>query len=102
MKPSAIRIALPYHLQILAKVGPEIVLELESPVTVDRLLDALESRYPMLKGTIRLHETKTRRPLLRYFACQKDISHDPTDQALPQAIMDGTEPLIIWGAVAGG
>ncbi len=97
MKPLAIRVALPYHLQNLAKVGPEIILELESPVTIDRLLDSLESKYPMLKGTIRLHETRTRRPLLRYFACQKDISHDPTDQVLPQAIVDGTEPLIILG-----
>ena len=93
---------MPYHLQTLAQIGPEISLDVEAPVTQNSILDAIELRYPMLCGTIRDHMTKKRRPLLRYFACEKDISHEPTETPLPAAIVTGAEPFIIWGAVAGG
>ncbi len=93
---------MPYHLQTLAKIGSEIRLELPSPVTPDSVLDAIESSYPALRGTIRDHTTKKRRPLLRYFVCEQDISHEPTDKPLPDAVLIGAEPFIIWGAVAGG
>lgn len=93
---------MPFHLQNLAQVGPEISLEIEGPVTPSSVLDAIEFRYPMLCGTIRDHVTKKRRPLLRYFACEKDVSHDPPETPLPEAVSAGAEPFIIWGAVAGG
>ncbi len=93
---------MPFHLQTLAQIGPEISLDIEAPVTQNSILDAIEMRYPMLCGTIRDHMTKKRRPLLRYFACEKDISHEPPEAPLPEAILTGAEPFIIWGAVAGG
>jgi sulfur-carrier protein len=99
---STVRIELPYHLQTLARVGPEISLGIKGPVTAGSIVDAIESRYPMLCGTIRDHVTKQRRPFLRYFACQQDLSHEPPDKLLPAAIAAGTEPFIIWGALSGG
>ncbi len=102
MTTALIRVELPYHLQTLARVGPEISLEVEGPITAGSIIDAIEVRYPMLCGTIRDHVTKQRRPFLRYFGCQQDLSHDPTDRLLPEAIVSGVEPLIIWGAIAGG
>jgi hypothetical protein len=102
MTKHSIRVVVPYHLQTLAKIGSEIRLEIRSPPTHDSVIDALERAYPMLRGTIRDHVTKERRPLLRYFVCSKDVSHDPTDTLLPEAVLTGDEPFIIWGAVAGG
>lgn len=102
MTKYAIRVVMPYHLQTLAQVGHEIWIDIESPVTQNSVLDAIELSYPMLRGTIRDHVTKKRRPLLRYFACEKDISHEPTDALLPEPILTGAEPFIIWGAIAGG
>lgn len=97
-----IRVVLPHHLRILAHVGAEVSLEVTGTVSIDAALDALESQYPMLKGTIRDHTTKIRRPFLRFFACGEDLSLDPTDTRLPDAITAGTEPLLIIGAIAGG
>lgn len=102
MTTAVIRVILPYHLQNLARVDPEISLEVTGPVTACSVVDALEARYPMLCGTIRDHVTKQRRPFLRYFGCEKDLSHDPTDVPLPLPLVNGTEPFIIWGAIAGG
>ena len=102
MTTAMIRIMLPYHLQNLAKVGPEISLEVDGPITPCSILDAIETHYPMLCGTIRDHVTKKRRPFLRYFVCETDVSHDPPDTPLPAAIVTGAEPFIIWGALAGG
>ena len=96
-----IRVELPYHLQNIARVGPEISVEIEGPITACAIVDAIEARYPMLCGTIRDHVTKQRRPFLRYFGCQQDLSHDPTDKPLPEAIVSGTEPFIINGPLAG-
>ena len=98
----AIRVVMPFHLQNLARVGPEILLDIDCPVTPNSIVDAIELRYPMLCGTIRDHVTKKRRPLLRYFACEKDVSHESPETLLPEAILTGAEPFIIWGAVAGG
>ncbi len=98
----SIRVMMPYHLQTLAQIGPEILLEINGPATPDSVVDAIELSYPMLCGTIRDHVTRRRRPLLRYFACEKDISHEPPDTLLPDAVLAGIEPFIIWGAVAGG
>ena len=97
-----IRVALPYHLRQLAGVGDEIQLQVDGSVTLGTVLDALEAKYPMLRGTIRDHVTKQRRPLLRYFACQEDLSHEPPDTPLPDAIKLGTETFWIIGAIAGG
>jgi len=97
-----IRVILPYHLQTLAQVHGEVSLEVAAPVTPRSILDALEARYPMLKGTIRDHVTKQRRPLLRFFACDQDLSHEPPDAPLPDAVAAGTEPFMIVGAIAGG
>lgn len=97
-----IRVVLPQHLQTLARVSGEVTLDLVDPVTVNSVLDALERRYPMLRGTIRDHATKRRRPFIRFFACEQDLSHDSTDTPLPEAVMAGTEPLLIVGAMAGG
>ncbi len=102
MTTAVIRVELPYHLQNLARAGTEVSLEVPFPITAAAILDALEARYPMLCGTIRDHVTKQRRPFLRYFACQQDLSHDPTDSPLPEAVVSGAEPFIIWGALAGG
>jgi len=91
-----------YHLRKLAGVGHEVKLDVAAPVTVRSVLDALELRYPMLRGTIRDHETLERRPFLRFFACEEDLSHDPPDKPLPEAVASGKEPLLIVGAIAGG
>jgi molybdopterin synthase sulfur carrier subunit len=97
-----IRVQLPYHLRNLAQVGSEITLEVAEPVSVAAVLDALEDRYPMLRGTIRDHGTLKRRPFLRFFACQEDLSMDPMENPLPEAVTEGREPLLIIGAIAGG
>jgi hypothetical protein len=97
-----IRIILPHHLRTLSHTGAELTLEVESPVTLHSVLDALEARYPMLRGTIRDQVTHQRRPFLRFFACEQDLSHQPPDSPLPDAIASGAEPLIILGAIAGG
>jgi hypothetical protein len=97
-----IRVELPYHLRNLAKTGLEVTLAVESPVTLHSVLDALEATYPMLRGTIRDHVTGKRRPLLRYFACEGDLSFTSPDELLPEAVRDGREPLLIVGSVAGG
>lgn len=102
MPTHSIRVALPYHLRNLAQVGPEITLDVEPPITLRSVLDALEARYPMLRGTIRDHGTLQRRPFLRFFACQEDLSHDPVDKPLPEAVAQGQEPLLVIGAIAGG
>lgn len=99
---ATIRVEIPFHLQNLARSGPEVLLEVSEPMTVDSVVDALEQRYPMLCGTVRDHVTKKRRAFLRYFGCQQDLSHVPTDTVLPAAIIAGTEPFIIWGALSGG
>ncbi len=97
-----IRVQIPYHLRSLARVEGEVTLDVPAPVTVCTVLDALEARYPMLAGTIRDHDTKKRRPFLRFFACEEDLSLDPPDKALPDAVAQGREPLLIIGAIAGG
>jgi hypothetical protein len=102
MTTAVIRVMMPWHLQNLARVEPEISIEVDVPVTAASVLDAIESRFPMLCGTIRDHVTKKRRPYLRYFGCEKDLSHDPPDSPLPEAIAIGAEPFIIWGAISGG
>ena len=97
-----IRVILPPHLRNLAHVGSELMLEVEGQVTQRSVLDALEARYPMLRGTIRDHVTQQRRPFLRFFACEQDVSHEPPDAPLPDAVANGAEPFLILGAVAGG
>ncbi len=97
-----IRVILPQHLRTLARTGAEVQLEVEGPVTQRSVLDALEARYPMLRGTIRDHVTQQRRAFLRFFACEEDLSHEPPDAPLPDAVASGKEPLLIIGAIAGG
>jgi sulfur-carrier protein len=97
-----IRVALPAHLRTLARVDGEVALEVEGQATQDTVLDALEARYPMLRGTMRDHLTHQRRPFVRFFACQQDLSHDPPDTPLPDAVARGTEPFLVIGAMAGG
>jgi hypothetical protein len=97
-----IRVVLPYHLRMLANVGAEVNVTVEGRVTQRSVLDALEVRYPMLRGTIRDHVTQLRRPMLRFFACEQDLSHEPPDDPLPDAVASGTEALWIVGAIAGG
>lgn len=97
-----IRVVLPAHLCTLAHVDKEVSLEVDGPVTLRAVLDALESRHPMLRGTIRDHLTLQRRPFLRFFACQEDISHESPDKPLPESVAAGEEPLMIIGAIAGG
>jgi sulfur-carrier protein len=97
-----IRVILPQHLRTLANVDREVRLEVASPVTTRSILDALESRYPMLRGTIRDHDTQKRRAFLRFFVCEEDISHDSPDAPLPQKVITGAEPFFIIGAIAGG
>ncbi len=97
-----IRVVLPHHLRTLAKVGDEVHLDLNGSATVKAILDAIETKYPMLRGTIREHNTMKRRPLVRFFACGEDISHESPDAPLPDAIVKGTEPFFIMGAIAGG
>ena len=97
-----IRVELPAHLRTLAKTSGEVTLVVEGKVTLGSVLDALEARFPMLEGTIRDHVTKKRRPFVRFFACQEDLSHEPPDAPLPEAVARGAEPLLIVGAIAGG
>ena len=97
-----IRVILPQHLRTLSHAGSEVTLEVEGPVTLRSALDALEARYPMLRGTIRDQVTQQRRPFLRFFACEEDLSHESPDAALPEEVASGKEPLLIIGAIAGG
>ena len=97
-----IRVILPYHLRMLANVSGEVSLEVEGPATQRSILDALEARYPMLCGTIRDHVSHERRPFLRFFACEQDLSHEQPDTLLPDAIASGAEPFWVVGAIAGG
>lgn len=97
-----IRVVLPQHLRTLAGTGAEVALEVEAPVTMGRVLDALEARYPVLKGTIREYGTGHRRAFLRFFACEEDWSHEGMDAELPGVVAEGKEPLLIIGAIAGG
>jgi sulfur-carrier protein len=97
-----IRVVLPQHLQTLARVGSEVTLEVAGPATLGSLLDALEERYPVLRGTIRDHATHKRRAFVRFFACEEDMSHEASDTPLPEAVISGAEPFLIVGALAGG
>ncbi len=97
-----IRVVLPAHLRTLAQVGSETTIDVQGQATQRSVLDALEARYPMLRGTIRDHVTQQRRPFLRFFACEEDLSHEPPDAPLPDAVASGAEPLLIIGAIAGG
>lgn len=97
-----IRVVLPYHLRTLARVDSEVQLEVAGPVTQRSILDALEARYPMLRGTIRDHGSSQRRPMLRFFACEEDLSHESPDAPVPDAVASGAQPFFIVGAIAGG
>ena len=97
-----IRVVLPAHLRTLARVNGEVELQMEGQVTQRSVLDALEVRYPMLRGTIREHVTQRRRPFVRFFACEQDLSHEPPDAPLPEAVASGAEPFLIIGAMVGG
>ena len=97
-----IRVVLPQHLRTLASVERDVQLDVPAPVTQRAVLDALEARYPMLRGTIRDHGSAKRRPLVRFFACEEDLSHDPPDKPLPERVASGAEPFFIIGAIAGG
>jgi molybdopterin converting factor small subunit len=97
-----IRVVLPAHLRTLAHVDDEVMLDVERQATQRSVLDALEACYPMLRGTIRDHVTQKRRPYLRFFACEQDLSHEPPDAPLPDAVATGTEPFLVVGAMAGG
>lgn len=97
-----IRVVLPHHLRTLAEVSGEVQLAVEEPVTLRAVLDALETRFPVLRGTIRDHVSQHRRPFLRFFACEQDFSNEPADVLLPGAVASGEEPLLVVGAIAGG
>lgn len=97
-----IRVVLPAHLRNIAKVSGEVELDVAAPATIPAVLDALETRFPALQGTIRDHVTRVRRPFIRFFACSEDLSHDPPETILPAAIQSGAEPFLIVGAIAGG
>jgi hypothetical protein len=97
-----IRVVLPAHLKSLARVSDEVRFDIDGTVTMSAVVSAIEARYPMLLGTIRDHATHKRRPFIRYFACQRDLSHDSPDAPLPEPIANGSEPLLIIGAMAGG
>lgn len=97
-----IRVILPQHLQTLARVGSEVAVDVIGPATLGSVLDALEERYPVLRGTIRDHSTRKRRAFVRFFACEEDFSHESPDTPLPEAVASGTEPFLIVGALAGG
>ena len=99
---AAIRVILPFHLRNLARVTGEVTIELEGPVTQRTILDAIEARYPMLRGTIRDHGSEKRRPFIRFFACKEDFSDAPPDAPLPDAVATGAEPFLVVGAMAGG
>jgi hypothetical protein len=97
-----IRVVLPQHLRTLARVGEEVEVRVEGPATQRSVLDALEASYPVLRGTIRGHATHRRRPFVRFFACEQDLSHEPPDAPLPEPVARGAEPLLVVGAMAGG
>jgi hypothetical protein len=97
-----ITVVLPAHLRTLAGVGGEVDLDVAAPATPRAVIDAIEARYPMLAGTIRDHATQARRPLVRFYACERDLSHEPLDTPLPEAVVAGREPFLIVGAMAGG
>jgi molybdopterin converting factor small subunit len=97
-----IRVVLPHHLRTLARVGDEVQLALDRDATQGAVLDALEAKYPVLRGTIRDHTTRKRRPMVRFFVCEEDVSQDPAETRLPPAVANGSEPFIILGAIAGG
>jgi sulfur-carrier protein len=97
-----IRVVIPYHLKMLAKVSGELQLEIAGPVTLKAVIDALEARYPMLCGTIREQSTGQRRAMIRFFACEEDWSNEPVEKPLPEKIASGAEPLLVVGAIAGG
>ena len=97
-----IRVVLPHHLRTLARVGDEVQVDVPQPVTLGAVLDALEQRYAVLRGTIRDHGTFKRRPFVRFFACEQDLSHEPADTPLPAAVTTGAEPFFVVGAMAGG
>src|SRR5205085_11704026 len=97
-----IRVVLPFHLRMLARITGEVQLEVEPPVTQRAVLDALEAKYPMLRGTTRDHVTAKRRAFIRFYACEKDLSHEEPDTPLPEAVAEGKEPYLIVGAIAGG
>jgi hypothetical protein len=97
-----IRVVLPQHLRTLARVGEEVRVRVDGPARQRTVLDALEAEYPMLRGTIRGHATQRRRPFVRFFACEQDLSHDPPDTPLPDAVVSGAEPFLVIGAMAGG
>ena len=97
-----IRVRLPAHLRTLARVPDEVALDIDGEVTIGTVLDALEAHYPVLRGTIRDQASRSRRPFVRYFACEEDLSHDPPDTRLPEAVVSGREPFIVLGAMAGG
>jgi molybdopterin synthase sulfur carrier subunit len=97
-----IRVVLPQHLRTLARVGEEVEVRVEGPATQRAVLDALEAGYPVLRGTIRGHTNQRRRPFVRFFACEQDLSHESPDAPLPEAVVQGVEPLLIVGAMAGG
>jgi sulfur-carrier protein len=97
-----IRVQLPHHLRTLARVGSEVELDVAGPATVGTVLDVLESKYPMLRGTIRDHGTLKRRAFVRFFACERDLTHDPPDTPLADAVARGEEPFLVTGAIAGG
>jgi len=99
---STVRVVLPVHLRALAGVDREVMVDVRGPVTASSVLSRLEQEYPMLRGTIRDHDTWRRRPFVRYFACEQDLSHDPDDTPLPDPVASGAEPLLIVGAMAGG
>ena len=102
MSAVPVRVVLPVHLRTLAKSDAEVTLHVTAPVTQRSILDALEARYPMLRGTVRDHVTQQRRPLVRFFACEQDLSHEQPDAPLPAAVAAGAEPYLIVGAMAGG
>jgi len=97
-----IRVVLPHHLRTLAHVGKEVKLQVDGPTTLGSVLDTLEAQYPMLRGTIRDHVTQQRRPFIRFFACGQDLSQEPADAPLPDAVAMGAEPFLVIGAMAGG
>jgi hypothetical protein len=97
-----IRVVIPYHLKLLAQVTGEVQLDIDGPITLGSVLDALEARYPVLRGTIRDHVTGRRRDFIRFFACEQDFSNEPPDTPLPDAVVNGAEPLLVVGAIAGG
>jgi hypothetical protein len=97
-----IRVVVPYHLKMLANISGDVTLDVDGPVTLRSVLDALEARYPMLRGTIRDHETGQRRPMVRFYACEQDLSNEPLDTPLPPAVANGVEPFLVVGAIAGG